>query len=206
MIIRRVLDVLLSVVGLIVCAPFMAIIGVLVKRDSPGPAIFSQERVGLGGEPFVLYKFRTMAVDAHGPKITAAGSDRITRVGRWLRKSKLDELPQLVNVAKGDMSIVGPRPEVQEYVQLWPADLVTQILSVRPGITDPVTVSLRDEQEILAEVDDPETYYRQVLLPEKATGYAEYVRNRTLSGDLRVVLGTIKAVFRPDDRSRANKP
>lgn len=195
--IGRLLDIFASTVGLIVLSPVLAVVGVVIKRDSQGPALFQQERVGRGGRPFVLFKFRTMAEGSAsaGPNVTAGGDVRVTRVGRRLRSTKLDELPQLANVFKGDMSLVGPRPEVPRYVALWPPEQRDVILSVRPGITDPMTVELRREEELLARASDPEQYYLEVLLPRKAAAYVDYVRTKTFVGDLRIILGTFRSIL-----------
>ena len=146
------------------------------------------------GKPFRIHKFRSMRASSGGPEVTTAGDARVTRVGAWLRKSKLDELPQLFDVLMGRMSLVGPRPEVARYVALWPQAERELILSVRPGITDPASIAFRNESELLAQADDPERYYREVLLPQKVAMYAEYVRTRSLLGDLRVLIATAWAV------------
>jgi lipopolysaccharide/colanic/teichoic acid biosynthesis glycosyltransferase len=131
---------------------------------------------------------------AHGPAITVGADARVTPVGAWLRKSKIDELPQLINVARGEMSLVGPRPEVPLYVDLWPAPLRDEILSVRPGLTDPASIKFRNESEILAGYPDPDRAYREIVMPEKLRLYAEYVRTQSLVGDLRLIGRTIAAV------------
>lgn len=195
--IQRLLDLAGSVMGLILLAPVMAVIAVFVKRDSDGPVIFAQERVGRRGRPFTLFKFRTMTSGpAAGPAVTAAGDARVTRVGAKLRSTKLDELPQLLNVVKGEMALVGPRPEVRRYVDLWTDEQRRVILSVRPGITDPMTVQLRREEELLGAAADPEAYYKSVLLPQKAQAYVRYVRGRTLHGDLLLIAKTVWSVVR----------
>ncbi len=196
--VRRVVDLVISCIGLILLAPFMAVIGVLIKGDSKGPVLFRQERVGLHGRSFTLLKFRTMstALDTTGPQVTAGGDLRVTTVGRRLRSTKLDELPQLVNVLKSDMSLVGPRPEVPRYVAQWTPHQRDVILSVRPGITDPVTVTLRREEEILSQAPDPERHYIDVLLPDKARRYVDYVERRTLASDAVVLLQTVWAIVR----------
>lgn len=191
---RRVVDVLVSGVCLIVFAPALALIGVAIKLESKGPVIFRQSRVGREDEPFEILKFRTMKEESGGPLVTPGSDPRITQVGRFLRSTKLDELPQLLNVIRGEMALVGPRPEVREYVDLWPKDLKPLILSVRPGITDPAALVYRRESEMLAEADDPERYYREVLLPTKAIMYANYVRTRSIIGDLRILAMTARKV------------
>ncbi len=202
-----------ALVGLLLCAPLLAAVGLAVRLSSPGPVLFRQVRVGRGGRLFTMYKFRTMVCNDGGPQVTASGDPRVTGVGRWLRRLKLDELPELVNVLRGDMSLVGPRPEVPRYVDL--SDPLWQaVLEVRPGITDPVTVKLRHEEELLAaQGDDPETYYRQVLQPAKLRGYVEYLENRTSWKDLVVLVQTAVAVMTPahwrsrwNDAARAPSP
>lgn len=189
-------DLVASSIGLILLAPAMTVIAILVKRDSQGPALFKQERVGRSGRPFTLLKFRSMTIapKSAGPLVTAATDARITQVGAKLRSTKLDELPQLINVIRGDMSIVGPRPEVPEYVNLWADDDRLVILSVRPGITDPATLQLRREEEMLAAQPDPELYYRQVLLPEKTRIYCDYVHTQSLGRDLGLILRTLASI------------
>jgi lipopolysaccharide/colanic/teichoic acid biosynthesis glycosyltransferase len=193
--IPRPLEALLAAGGLIVSLPILAVGAVLVRATSRGPAIFRQQRVGRGGRPFTLYKLRTMRVSAEGPQVTARGDDRITPVGRFLRRSKLDELPQLWNVVRGDMSLVGPRPEVARYVNI--QDPAWQrVLRVRPGITDPVTLQLRDEETLLARVEgDRELFYREELQPEKLRQYATYLENRSTWTDVEVLYKTVLAVL-----------
>lgn len=193
--VRRTVDLLAAAGGLAVLSPALAVIAALVKHGSRGPVFFRQERIGLKGKPFRIIKFRTMAHGAgEGSRVTTAGDSRITPMGTRLRSTKLDELPQLLNVLRGDMSLVGPRPEVREYVELWSASDRSMILSVRPGITDPTTLALRREEELLATAADPNVYYRSVLLPKKVASNVEYVRTRSLLGDARVLLRTIIAV------------
>lgn len=192
---KRSMDVAVSALGLAVSSPVMLVVAAAVALDSPGGVIFRQERVGLAGEVFRIRKFRTMRAVHDGLAVSTSGDSRVTRVGRVLRRTKLDELPQLLDVLEGHLSLVGPRPEVPQYVAQWPADLRPVILSVRPGITDPVSIQLRNEAELLARAEDPEQYYREVLLPRKARGYADYVRNRSLRGDLVVLARTAAAVM-----------
>lgn len=192
---RRILDIGISATLLVMLSPVLALLSIAVKIDSPGPALFRQDRVGRGGDCFRIHKYRTMRAEAPGVLVTSSRDERITRVGRVLRRTKLDELPQLVDVLVGDMSLVGPRPEVPEYVALWPTDARDVILSVRPGITDPATVDLRHESDRLAETDDPEAYYVHVLLPEKVARYVDYLENRSFVGDLRILVRTARAVL-----------
>lgn len=192
----QVFDRAVSGIALVALAPVFGAVALAVKVDSAGPVFFRQERVGLDGKPFRIHKFRTMANKKPRINVSAAGDPRVTRVGRVLRKSKLDELPQLIDVVSGKMSIVGPRPEVPEYVEQWPAELRPVILSVRPGITDPASITYRNEAEELAGADDPEQYYVDVLLPRKVELYADYVRNRTFLGDLKLIGQTVIAVIR----------
>jgi lipopolysaccharide/colanic/teichoic acid biosynthesis glycosyltransferase len=171
-------------------------VAVWVKLDSRGPVMFRQERVGRFGRTFRIHKFRTMRVDAPalGPQITIGDDARITRSGRWLRASKVDELPQLWDVLRGAMSLVGPRPEVPRYVALYPAELRALVLSVRPGITDPASLSFRNESELLARAADPEREYVEVVMPMKLGLAADYVRNASLMGDIRLILATLGAI------------
>ncbi len=193
---KRACDVLAAGVGLVLAAPVLAAAAVAVRLDSPGPVLFRQERVGLGGRTFTILKFRTMSPAAGGPLLSASGDRRVTGVGRWLRASKLDELPQLVNVVRGDMSLVGPRPEVPEYVARWDPARREVILSVRPGITDPASIAYRDEGAELAAAADPEQHYVQVLLPAKTASYVDYVATMSPRGDLAILLETLRALRR----------
>jgi lipopolysaccharide/colanic/teichoic acid biosynthesis glycosyltransferase len=196
---KRLLDVLIALLGLCVLAPVLIAIAMAVRFDSDGPAIFRQVRVGRGGRHFRILKFRTMvATHDHAPRLslTATADARVTRVGRFLRAAKLDELPQLFNVLKGDMSLVGPRPEVPRYVELYPQAMREIILSVRPGMTDEASILFRDESILLAEAADAECCYVTVLLPRKLQLYEIYVRTRSMSGDLRIMARTLLAVLR----------
>jgi lipopolysaccharide/colanic/teichoic acid biosynthesis glycosyltransferase len=186
----------LAVCGLVVAVPFLVVFAVLIKMSSRGPVLFRQKRIGRNGEVFTLIKLRTMAVSQTGAKITAANDRRITRVGRVLRKTKLDEFPELWNVLRGDMSFVGPRPEVPEFVDL-DEPLWHEILQHRPGITDPVTLRLRNEEHLLARVVDKEKYYREIVQPYKLRGYAKFVRDKSWKTDIRIICRTLKAVALP---------
>ena len=189
---KRLFDLLVSLVALYVLTLPLLVLALWVKLDSPGPVLFRQVRVGRWGNLFHIWKFRTMVADApaRGPAITAAGDPRITRAGRFLRATKLDELPQLVNVLLGEMSLVGPRPEVPQYVALYPPDLREQVLAVRPGITDPVSLAFADEAARLAAAADPEREYREVILPAKLRAAADYAARATLWTDLGVLTRT----------------
>jgi len=191
------LDILVAGAGLVLCAPLFGLIALLIKLDSPGSIFFAHERVGRYGRKFKVLKFRTMVPDApqRGIPVTAGDDPRITRIGRILRKTKLDELPQLWNVLKGDMSLVGPRPEVERYVQLWEPVLREQVLRVRPGITGLTQIRYRHEEALLAQQPDPEKYYREVLLPRKLASDVEYVQRRSLAFDLYLLGRTIIALF-----------
>lgn len=191
---KRLLDVAAAVIGLVVMSPMFLVAGIAVRLESRGPVIFRQERVGRYGEPFVILKFRTMRVDVPGAQVTSGADPRITRSGAWLRSTKFDELPQLLNVLRGDMSLVGPRPEVPKYVAEWPEDARRLVLSVRPGITDPASIEFRREAEVLAASNDPERHYVDVILPRKVSLYSDYVRTRSLRGDLRVIRETLHSV------------
>ncbi len=193
---KRALDLALAAAGLVVTAPALLLIALLVRKSSPGPVIFSQERVGRYGRLFLIHKFRTLRVDAAGPLVSASGDSRVTPVGAVLRRTKLDELPQLWDVLRGEMSLVGPRPEVPIYAELWPSAVRETILSVRPGITDPASLLFRNEADELGLAADPDKHYRTALLPRKALLYAEYVRTRSLAGDLAILLRTVQTLIR----------
>ena len=203
----RWLNVLFALLGLVIASPVLLAAAVLIKLTSPGPILFRQTRVGLHGRPFTLYKLRTMRADVRGPGVTTWGDRRVTPIGRFLRFFKIDEIPELWNVVRGDMALVGPRPEVPEYVNLedprW-----RRVLEVRPGLTDPVTLRLRNEERLLAESGgDPVQYYREVLQPWKLQGYIEYLNERNGWRDFGVLWATVAAVFFPGRaRGQANKP
>jgi len=194
----RAVEAALACLGLAVFSPVLLVMAGLVAATSPGSVLFRQQRVGRDGRPFTLLKLRTMRVASEGNQLTASGDARVTPVGRWLRRFKLDEIPQLWNVVRGDMSLVGPRPEVPRYVDDSP--LWRQVLAVRPGLTDPVSLRLHDEERLLAGVaadgDDPERFYRERLLPWKLRGYGEYLESRSWATDLGVLVATTLAVLR----------
>ncbi|MFB3855558.1 MAG: sugar transferase [Vicinamibacterales bacterium] len=195
---KRLLDIVGAGLGLLLGAPLMAVAALAIKLESKGPAVFTQTRVGRDFVPFRLYKLRTMRHDADvaGPSITVAGDERVTRVGAVLRATKLDEIPQFFNVLRGDMSLVGPRPEVPEYVEMFRKDY-EQLLRVRPGLTDPGSIAYRNEAAVLASAADSQAAYVAHVLPEKIRLAGEYVsRPPSVWRDLGVLLRTAVAVFR----------
>lgn len=195
---KRLFDLLLSSIGLLMLAPLLLLIALLIKLDSPGPVMFRQERVGRFGQPFRIHKFRTMRHEpaGQGLQITVGADRRITRVGGFLRASKLDELPQLLDVWLGDMSLVGPRPEVPRYVAHYPAALREKVLSVRPGITDIASIEYRDESAVLARAADPEHAYVHEVLPHKLALAARYVERSSLWLDVWLIWRTVVAILR----------
>ena len=196
---KRALDLLAAAAGLLLLAPAFLLIALAIKLDSPGPVFFRQERVGLRGRPFRIFKFRTMTVGpaTGGIEVTVAGDARITRVGAALRRTKLDELAQLIDVLRGTMSLVGPRPEVPRYVSHYPPEWRERLLSVRPGLTDFASVRYHDENDLLARASDPEREYIEVILPTKLRYALHYVDNPTLASDLWVLGLTLRTVFVP---------
>jgi len=195
---KRLFDILCVLGGLPILSPIFIVIAVLIKIDSKGPVYFRQERVGMNGVLFRIFKFRTMVVDAEklGLKITVGGDARITNVGFFLRKYKLDELPQLFNVLFGEMSLVGPRPEVSEYVAYYSEDERKIIQSVRPGITDLASLEFRDENEMLRDAVNPKDVYIHEILPKKIAYYIEYVTRQNLMLDIKIILRTLAAIVR----------
>ncbi len=194
---KRAFDILVSALALLLVAPLLLALSAWIKLDSHGPVFFRQQRVGRHGRMFSIHKLRTMVADApsRGPAITIGADPRITRAGAWLRRTKLDELPQLIDVLAGDMSLVGPRPEVPGYSALVPAELRERVLSVRPGITDPVSLKFADESSVLARQSDPERHYVEVLLPAKAREAAAYAAQATLWTDLQLLLRTLRLLL-----------
>jgi lipopolysaccharide/colanic/teichoic acid biosynthesis glycosyltransferase len=193
---KRSLDLGLASAGLLALSPVFAVIAVLIKLDSRGPVFFRQVRIGQRSRQFAIYKFRTMVEDAplKGAQLTAAGDSRITRVGRILRNTKLDELPQLINVLRGEMSLVGPRPEVPRYVDLFRVEY-QEILQVQPGITDLASLKYRSESEILGSAADPEREYVTRVLPDKIALAKEYVRHSSFWFDVSLLFKTFMKVF-----------
>jgi len=195
--VKRLFDVVVATLALVMLSPLLLAIAAWIRLDSPGPVFFRQERVGRHGRIFRIHKFRTMHAGASGPLLTVGEDRRITRAGARLRRSKLDELPQLIDVIAGDMSLVGPRPEVPRYVALYPPDLRAKVLSVRPGITDAASIEYRRESELLARARDPEREYVEVVMPEKLRAAARYVDRMSLATDLRVLGATLRTLWMP---------
>jgi lipopolysaccharide/colanic/teichoic acid biosynthesis glycosyltransferase len=186
---KRILDLTITVAGLLAVLPVLVLCAIVVRLSSSGPILFRQVRIGRGGRAFRLLKFRTMLVAGGGPQITAAGDPRITGAGKWLRRWKLDELPQLINVLKGEMSLVGPRPEVPEYVAKYTARQ-RRVLACRPGLTSPASLTYIDEEGTLAAQQNREDFYSCVLLPHKLEIDLSYCRNASLGTDLTILLAT----------------
>ena len=192
---KRLVDILLSSVALIVLSPLFAVVAILIKLDSPGPVFYRGVRIGRYGRPFRIYKFRTMVANAEkiGGPSTAADDPRLTKIGKkFVKRFNLDELPQFINVLKGEMSIVGPRPEVPEVVNLLPADERNLLLSVRPGITDWATLWIRDEAERLKGSPEPHQKYLKEIWPTKRKLALKYVRNHSLWTDFKIMFKTLK--------------
>jgi lipopolysaccharide/colanic/teichoic acid biosynthesis glycosyltransferase len=189
---KRLFDFLASFIGIIILSPILIIVSIAIKVDSKGEVMFLQKRVGKDGKPFNIYKFRTMVTDAEklGKQITVGKDNRITKVGGFLRKYKLDELPQLFNVLKGEMSLVGPRPEVPAYVNLY-NEAERKVLSVKPGITDFASIEYKDENEILGKVDNPEEYYINVIMKHKLELNIQYINNNNIFLDIKIIIKTI---------------
>lgn len=198
-ILKRVFDIVSSLFALLALSPVMFIIGVLLKFSEPSePIFFTQNRVGRNEEIFKIFKFRTMrsaGIAGTSTMVTAANDFRITPIGRFLRNSKIDEIPQFLNVILGEMSVVGPRPEVPKYTKLLDVETRSIVYSVKPGITDPTSIEMIREEEILAKSGEPEKFYIEKILPMKNRKYIEYVKNQSLSGDLRIIVKTLYGIL-----------
>lgn len=192
---KRVFDVCCVVPSLILLSPLFLLIALWIKLDSQGPVFFLQTRIGQFGKPFKIIKFRTMRVSETGLKLTIGRDSRITPCGYFLRQYKLDEFPQLINVLKGDMSLVGPRPEVPEYVELYPKTIKEYVLSVPVGMTDYASIEFHNESELLAHSEQPEIDYIEKILPLKLAYHQQYVKNQSLYLDLILILKTMKRIF-----------
>lgn len=192
---KRLFDIVASGFGLLVLSPLLLILAIWIKLDSAGPIFYRQVRVGRGNKDFRIFKFRSMRVGSDkGSLVTIGGRDpRVTRSGYYIRKYKFDELPQLINVLLGDMSIVGPRPEVRHYVDYWTPEQM-HVLDVRPGITDPASIRFRNENELMAAADDPESYYIHVIMQEKIKLYLEYVQNASFWYDIKLIFQTFRVI------------
>lgn len=192
MLVKRIFDLLAAGLGLAVLSPLLLALACWIRLDSPGPVFFRQERVGRFGRLFRIHKFRTMRVDAERQGQLTVGADmRVTRAGRLLRKTKLDELPQLIDVLCGQMSLVGPRPEVPRYVALYPPQIRDKVLALRPGITDWASIRMIDENDILGRAEHPEQAYIEQVLPEKLAYYERYADTHCLAGDIRIIFATL---------------
>jgi lipopolysaccharide/colanic/teichoic acid biosynthesis glycosyltransferase len=193
MISKRAFDIVFSLIGLLILSPVLALTGLCVRLSSRGPALFRQERTGRYGKPFTIYKFRTMVLNHGGSSVSVRGESRITRLGSVLRKLKIDELPELWNILIGDMSFVGPRPDMPEYASRLQGEQ-REILSVRPGITSPASLKYAREEEILSTVSDPLKHFDEVIWPDKMEMNLRYVRSRTFIGDLILIIRTVLGI------------
>ena len=193
---KRLFDIVSSGIGLLCLAPVFVVRAIWIKLDSRGPVFYRQTRVGRYGRDFRIFKFRSMRVGSDkGRQITVGERDpRITRSGYFIRRYKIDELPQLINVFLGDMAIVGPRPEVRKYVDLY-SEEQRKVFQVRPGITDLASIKYRNENELLSQVDDPDTYYIDVIMPDKLTINLEYIRHQSFMGDIKIIFNTLFKIF-----------
>lgn len=193
---KRIFDILASGLGLIVLTPLFLFLSIWIKLDSKGPVFYRQVRVGKNNKDFRIFKFRSMRVGSDkGSLVTIGGRDpRITRAGYFIRKFKLDEFPQLINVFIGDMSLVGPRPEVRHYVDYWTPEQM-HVLDVQPGITDPASIKFRNENELMEQAEDPEKYYIEVIMQEKIKLYLEYVNNHSFWGDIKLIFKTFWVII-----------
>ncbi len=192
---KRIFDFIAAFIGIIILSPILVLIAVWIKFSSKGPLFYIQKRVGKDFKEFDIYKFRSMVVDADkiGPSVTSGDDPRITEVGRFIRKTKIDELPQLLNVLKGDMSLVGPRPEVMQFVAK-KRDEYKKVLSVRPGITDNAAIEFRNEETIMNIYEDKEKTYLEIILPKKIELYYNYIDNISFTNDIKLLLHTLKVI------------
>jgi lipopolysaccharide/colanic/teichoic acid biosynthesis glycosyltransferase len=196
MTVKRGFDLIFSTIGILILSPVFLIVAIIIKIDSKGPIYFRQDRVGKNNEVFQIHKFRTMEINSESlGKLTIGEDKRITNFGRWLRKNKIDELPQLIDVFYGKMSIVGPRPELKEYVDTYPEDIKKKILSVKPGITDYASISMADESLLLASYKNPQEAYTNNILPKKLGLSTKYVDNNNIFMDLKIIFLTLQKIF-----------
>ncbi len=192
---KRLFDIAAATFGIVILLPLYVFIAIWIKLSSKGPVFYLQKRVGKDFKEFELYKFRSMVVDAErvGPGVTSSDDPRITKVGKFLRNSKLDELPQLFNVLKGDMSLVGPRPELQKFVD-YEKESYRRVLTIKPGITDNAAIEFRDEEQIMSQYEDKEKAYLAIILPQKIKLYNEYIEHISFGNDIKLILKTLKAI------------
>jgi lipopolysaccharide/colanic/teichoic acid biosynthesis glycosyltransferase len=195
--VKRAFDIIISATGLIILLPLEILIALVIVIDDGGSVFFKQKRIGLNQRPFTLYKFRSMTASNNTFKenFDAGDKSRVTKIGTILRKTKLDELPQLFNVLIGDMSLVGPRPEVEKWVDIYPQQWAF-VLTMKPGITDNAAVLFRNEEDILAKVSNPEMYYKEIILPQKLNIYSEYILNHSFTVDILIIVKTILSIFK----------
>lgn len=195
--IKRLFDIIFSFFGLILVSPLFLVIAILIKRESPGPSFYRGKRVGKNGKIFRIFKFRSMVLDAEklGGPSTSADDPRLTKIGKFLRRHNLDELPQIINILKGEMSFVGPRPEVPSEVEIYEEETKKIILSVKPGMTDLATLENIHEEEILRGSKDPHQTYREIIKPQKLKLAKEYVKNRSFWLDIKIILKTLKSAL-----------
>jgi lipopolysaccharide/colanic/teichoic acid biosynthesis glycosyltransferase len=193
---KRIFDLTASFVGLVLFVPVFLIISLLIKLNDNGPVFFKQQRVGKDGKLFLVFKFRSMQVNESAKKGSFEPGDlsRITTIGKFIRRTKLDELPQLFNVLRDEMSLVGPRPEIEKWVAVYP-ERWKKVLSVKPGITDNASIAYRDEESLLAGCKDPEEVYKEIILPRKLGLYEEYVANNSFYGDLKLIFRTLISII-----------
>jgi lipopolysaccharide/colanic/teichoic acid biosynthesis glycosyltransferase len=204
--VKRLLDFIFASVGLVVFAPLFVIVGFLIKLDSPGPIFYRGNRTGKNGEPFKMYKFRTMVANADqmGSALTRSEDPRITWVGRILRKWKIDELPQLLNILRGEMSVVGPRPESPDYVAHYTVEQ-RQVLQVKPGMTGPTQVRFRHEETLLSQCTNLEEDYIEKIMPQKLAIDLEYIENQSLVLDMKLIIQTLLCLFKPDEFTQSER-
>lgn len=193
---KRIYDIVFSALGLLVLVPLFSVIAILIKKDSPGPVFYNQTRIGRDGREFTIYKFRKMHdyVGDGGSNLTLANDQRMTRIGAWLRKTKIDELPQAFNVLKGDMAVVGPRPETPNYVEQYTPEQ-RQVLKVKPGITDYASIYFINEGDLLEQTTDPETYYIKAIMPQKIRLNTRYIQDMSIATDMKIIWLTFKNIF-----------
>jgi lipopolysaccharide/colanic/teichoic acid biosynthesis glycosyltransferase len=197
-VLKRTFDFVLALFGVLLLSPMLLLVALLIKRDSPGPVFFRQERIGRHGKPFRIHKFRTMTVAQPGAamQITVGNDSRITEIGTFLRHYKIDELPQLIDVLQGSMSLVGPRPEVPKYVALYPEPTKSIVLSVRPGITDLASIEYRSESELLGKSSNPEQTYVEEVMPAKLAYCVQYVQQQSVWLDIQIIVRTFLAILK----------